>query len=89
MIIFDYYIIFINIMGFIICFVDKKKAINHKFRISEKVLLIFIFMGGCFGFALSMLIFHHKTRKLKFIISIILSIFIWILLIRFLLNNNL
>lgn len=84
MIIINYYIIIINILGFIICFVDKHRAIKNRYRISERVLFMIIFIGGCFGFALGMVLFHHKTRKKKFIISIFLSMIIYLFFLELL-----
>ena len=79
--IFNYYIVIINIIGFIICFIDKYKAINRKFRIKENNLFLISLLGGCLGFYLGMIIFHHKTKKIKFILLIPLFIIIWIFII--------
>ena len=61
-----YYLISINIISFILIFIDKRKAINNKWRIPESTLLFISLLGGCFGTILSMYLFHHKTKKLKF-----------------------
>lgn len=60
------YIIFINILLFILMGIDKKKAKLHKWRISEKNLFIFSLLGGSIGGILGMYFFKHKTRHLKF-----------------------
>lgn len=73
------YLLFINALGFIICLFDKILAIRHEFRVSEKTLILISFLGGCFGFYLSMIIFHHKTNKKKFDKYIYLSIILWII----------
>lgn len=44
---------------------DKAKAKRNTWRISEVALLVLAFLGP-FGAFLSMQVFHHKTRKLKF-----------------------
>ena len=75
------YLIIINIISFIICFIDKRKAIKNSWRIPEKKLLFISLIGGCFGFYLSMKIFHHKTKKLLFEILIPIMIIIWIYVI--------
>lgn len=66
----DYEIIFIilamNLISFTMFFVDKRKAIKGKNRISEKSLLLSAFLFGSVGAFLSMQIFRHKTQKLKF-----------------------
>ena len=60
------YLIIINIIGFIICFIDKHQAKRKKYRIPEKILLLISIIGGCFGFFIGMILFHHKTKKIKF-----------------------
>lgn len=74
------YLIIVNILAFILCFIDKRKAIKQKYRISEDTLLFISLIGGCFGLVLSMNIFHHKTKKLKFKLVYLLCI-IWFLII--------
>lgn len=77
-------VLLINIITSIVFGIDKRKAIKNQRRISEKSLLI-LSLFAPFGGLLGMKIFHHKTRKLKFIISIPLflliqiSIFVYIL----------
>ena len=78
--IFNYYIIVINIIGFFICFIDKQKALYNKYRIKEKTLFLISLIGGCVGFYLGMILFRHKTKKLKFILLIPLFIVIWVIL---------
>jgi len=74
--IFNYYLILINIIGFILILVDKIKACKNKWRIKENTLLFISIIGGNIGELISMLIFHHKTKKNKFIIFIPLLIII-------------
>ena len=62
------YLIIVNIISFIIYGIDKPLAIKHLYRISEIVLITLSFLGGSIGSILGMVIFHHKTKKIKFII---------------------
>lgn len=62
------YIIIVNIISFIIYGIDKLLAIKHLYRISEIALITLSFLGGSIGSILGMVIFHHKTKKIKFII---------------------
>ena len=73
------YFLSINIFTLLLCFIDKQKAIKQKYRIPEKTLLFFSFIGGCFGMLLGMKLFHHKTLKLKFKLVPIFCI-LWILI---------
>lgn len=58
----------ISLITFILYGADKRRAINGKWRISEKTLLIFSFFGGTPGGTLGMILFRHKTRKAAFIL---------------------
>ena len=60
------YFVSINFIAFLLCFIDKRKAIRGSFRISEATLLFVSFLGGCFGMSIGMSLFHHKTHKIKF-----------------------
>ena len=75
-----FYYSIINIVTFILMGHDKKNAIKNKERVPEMTLFTLSFMGGGLGTLLGMLIFHHKTKKIKFIILIPLSIIIHICL---------
>ena len=67
---FIYYLIAINIITFIVYGVDKIKAKNHWWRISEATLLILAIIGGSIGALLGINLLRHKTRHLKFIIGV-------------------
>lgn len=71
----------VNVLSFILFFVDKRKAVRNKYRIPESTLLMSEIIGGCFGGYLSMHIFHHKTKKFKFHFISILSMLIHIIII--------
>ena len=75
------YIVIINIISFIMYFIDKRLAIKHKYRIPEKVLILFSIFGGSLGSLLSMSLFHHKTKHLKFLITNLLSLCAWMYII--------
>ena len=59
----------VNILTFFVYGLDKSKAINHKYRIPEKVLILWAFWGPIGGF-LGMQFFRHKTKKTKFKVGI-------------------
>ncbi|WP_297637121.1 DUF1294 domain-containing protein [uncultured Clostridium sp.] len=69
------YIILINLIGLLTMFIDKRKAINHKWRISEAYLLAPSILGGGFGSWIGMYFFRHKTTRIKFNLGIPLIIF--------------
>lgn len=80
MIIINIYLIALNIITFLIMGIDKYLAIKKKYRISEFHLLTLTLFGGSVGSLLGMIIFRHKTKKMKFLIIIPLSIIIHILI---------
>ncbi len=60
------YLIIMNVVGFAIMGIDKRKAIKHKWRIPEKTLFLVALLGGSLGGNLGMQIFRHKTQHTKF-----------------------
>lgn len=73
-----YYLLTINLITFIIYGIDKYKSIKHKYRISENTLIILAILGGPLGSFFGMILFHHKTKKKKFIITIPIILLIWV-----------
>ena len=63
------YLICINIIGFFIMWLDKRKAKKGSWRIPEKTLFIITAIGGGIGTTARMYVFRHKTKKLNFIIG--------------------
>lgn len=51
-------------------YIDKKRAINHKWRISEQSLLLLAIIGGSIGIYGGMHFFRHKTKHAKFTIGL-------------------
>lgn len=61
-----YYLVIINILGFLIFALDKHRARTHQWRIKESFLFFLALVGGGIGCLLSMLLFRHKTRHTSF-----------------------
>ena len=77
-----------NLITFAMMGIDKVRAKANKRRISEKTLLLSSFIMGAAGIAAGALVFHHKTRKLKFQILVPLSIIVNIVTIYALIHYN-
>ena len=60
------YLVVINLIGFVIMFIDKKRAIKKKYRIPEKNLFLVALIGGSLGTTQGMEMFRHKTRHWYF-----------------------
>lgn len=63
------YFIIINIIGFLIMWVDKQKAKKWRWRIPEKTLFIITALGGGIGTIVGMYTLRHKTQKIAFVIG--------------------
>lgn len=63
------YLLAINIFGFFIMWLDKRKARKGAWRIPEKTLFIITALGGGIGTTAGMYAFRHKTQKLNFVIG--------------------
>lgn len=61
-----YYLIVINVVTFLVYGIDKWKAKQSKWRISEATLLLLAIIGGSVGAWLGMKTWHHKTMHKKF-----------------------
>lgn len=77
-----FYLLVVNLAGYALFGVDKRRAIRHQWRIPETDLLLTAVLGGSLGCIIGMLSFHHKTLHPKFryglpIILILQVIFIF------------
>ena len=74
----------INVICFLAFAIDKFKAAsgNYKHRTPEKVLLGLSAIGGAPLGVVSMLIFRHKTQKIKFLTIMPTLAVIWLYLYK-------
>ena len=84
-----YYLIVLNIVTFFVYGIDKWKAKQGSWRISEATLLILAVIGGSIGALLGMKIWHHKTMHKKFKYGLPLILLVQIALIYFICNFSL
>ena len=85
--VFPYYLIFINIVTFLVYGLDKWKAKQGSWRISEATLLMLAVIGGTIGALLGMQVWRHKTMHKKFKYGLPLILLAQIALI-YLISNN-
>ena len=78
------YLIVINIVTFLVYGIDKWKAKQGSWRISEATLLILAVIGGSIGALLGMKVWRHKTMHKKFKYGLPLILIIQIILIGYL-----
>ena len=66
---FTIYLVFINILAFVLMGADKAKAKRNAWRIPEKTLFLSAILGGSIGAILGMQLFRHKTRHRSFVLG--------------------
>jgi len=81
------YWIMVNLIGFIIMGVDKRKAIRNAYRIPEATLFCVALLGGALGTTLGMRIFRHKTKHWYFVVGMPLIFFTQLALTVFLITK--
>ena len=73
-----------NVGVFFLYGLDKLFAKNGSRRISEGMLLFCAFLAGCPGAMMGMVVWNHKTSKIKFRILVPLFLIAWIIACFFL-----
>ena len=68
-----------NLITFALYAYDKRIARQNrgKRRVPERTLLLLSFLGGCVGAALGMALCRHKTKHVKFLVLVPLSVILW------------
>lgn len=81
------YFVVINLIGFFIMGIDKRRAVKHAFRIPEATLFTIAIIGGSLGSIIGMRYFHHKTRHWYFVYGMPLILILQIALLVFIYNG--
>ena len=81
------YLIVINIIAFALMGIDKKRARNKKWRISEAALFTTALLFGSLGSNIGMRFFRHKTQHWYFVIFMPLIMVVQIVILAFVLNK--
>ena len=80
------YLIIVNLVGFLMMGIDKRKAIKGAFRIPEATLFIVALIGGSIGSIAGMYTFRHKTRHFSFVYGMPAILILQVILVILLLN---
>ncbi|MGX7196142.1 DUF1294 domain-containing protein [Enterococcus olivae] len=75
------YLIIVNVYVFFLMGYDKRQAIKKKWRVPEANLIFMGLVGGGLGGLIARRVFHHKTRKKKFLIGFLLGVLFDLVLI--------
>ena len=81
------YLIIINIIAFALMGIDKKRARNKEWRISEAALFTAALLFGSLGSNIGMRCFHHKTKHWYFVIFMPLIMVVQIVILAFVINR--
>lgn len=60
------YLLCVNVILFVTMGVDKRRAIQNRWRVRESTLFLLAILGGSLGGILGMRVFHHKTLHKTF-----------------------
>ena len=72
------YLLLVNLLALVMYGIDKKRAMQKRFRIPERTLLWMARLGGGIGSWLGIKLFRHKTKHTQFRILVPLWILIWV-----------
>ena len=77
------YLLVINVIGFLIMGIDKKRAIRGAYRISEATLFTIALIGGSIGTIRGMYHYRHKTKHWYFKVGLPTILVIQCIIITF------
>ena len=75
------YLAVMNLTGFAMMGIDKRKAVKRLWRIPESTLFVIAIIGGSVGSIIGMRVFHHKTRHWYFVLGMPLILILQVLLL--------
>lgn len=81
------YLTAVNLTGFAVMGIDKRKAVRHLWRVRESTLFLIALAGGSLGSILGMRVFHHKTRHWYFVYGMPAILVVQIVLAVLILRN--
>lgn len=75
------YLAAVNLLAFVLYGVDKLKARQGRWRISEATLLLLAAIGGALGAWVGMQLWRHKTQHPRFRYGVPLLLLVWLVLL--------
>ena len=82
------YLIAINLIGFCMMGVDKRKARRGKWRVKEASLFLPAVIGGSLGSWLGMYVFRHKTKHWYFVVGMPLILVLQVIVVLFFISRT-
>ena len=81
------YLTAVNLAGFAVMGIDKRKAVRRLWRIRESTLFLIALIGGSLGSIIGMRVFHHKTRHWYFVYGMPAILILQAILVVLVLRN--
>ncbi len=78
----------INVFTLVLFGLDKSRSLSGAWRVPERVLLICTFFGGSVGALVGIKLFRHKTRKVDFLLPLVLIIVLQLAVVGYVLYKN-
>lgn len=82
------YLLIVNLIGFIMMGIDKRKARRKAFRIPESTLFVIALIGGSIGTIAGMYLFRHKTQHWYFVFGMPAILLLQIAVVLYLLYGS-
>lgn len=76
------YGVVINVIGFGLMGIDKRRARKHQWRIPEKTLFLTALLFGSLGSWAGMYVFHHKTKHWYFVVGMPLILVLQVVVLK-------
>lgn len=83
------YFAVMNLIGFAMMGIDKRKAVKKLWRIPEYTFFVVALIGGSIGTIIGMRLFHHKTRHRYFTYGLPMILLLQVALIVLIANSPL
>ena len=83
------YFVVLNLIGFALMGIDKRRAVKKLWRIPESTLFIIALIGGSIGSIIGMRVFHHKTKHWYFVYGMPAILFLQIAVVLILIHSPL
>ena len=78
----------VNLLSVIVCKADKAAAKKSKQRVPEKTLFMLSFLGGATAMYITMLNIRHKTKHLRFMLTLPVIILLQMVALIFIIKAN-
>lgn len=76
------WLLVLGTIGFLVTGLDKTRAIRGGWRIREATIFAISLLGGALGVGAGMILFHHKTSKVGFLVIYVSILVLWLVILE-------